>query len=128
MKLKKTLIIAIILSVISIGAWEIYWRSRGFYPTLNDNEALWAVQRSKVEKATSTDILLMGSSRVLYDIQLNEWEAQTGTRPIQLASVGSSPLPIFHDVVNNTKFNGTIVVGVTPGLFFSTTFPKAQPW
>jgi hypothetical protein len=128
MKLKKTLIIAIILSIVSIGAWEIYWRSQGFYPTLNDNEALWAVQRSRVEKATSTDILLIGSSRVLYDIQLNEWEAQTGTRPIQLASVGSSPLPIFHDVVNNTKFNGTIVVGVTPGLFFLTTFPKAQPW
>ena len=86
------------------------------------------MQRSRVETATSNDMLLMGSSRVLFDIQLNEWEAQTGIRPIQLASVGSSPLPIFHDVVNNTKFNGTILVGVTPGLFFSTTSPKAQPW
>jgi hypothetical protein len=70
----------------------------------------------------------LGSSRVLFDMQLNEWEAETGIRPIQLASVGSSPLPIFHDVVTNTNFNGTIVVGVTPGLFFSTTSPEAQPW
>ena len=128
MQLKQTLITAFALSVISITAWEFFWRSQGYYPTLDDNEALWAVQRGRVEKATSKDILLMGSSRVLFDMQLNEWEAQTEVRPIQLASVGSSPLPIFHDVVNNTNFSGTIVVGVTPGLFFSTTSPKAQPW
>jgi hypothetical protein len=128
MQLKQTLIIAFTLSVIGITSWEFFWRSQGFYPTLDDNEALWAVQRGRVETATNNDILLMGSSRVLFDIQLNEWEDETAIRPIQLASVGSSPLPIFHDVVNNTKFNGTILVGVTPGLFFSTTFPEAQPW
>lgn len=128
MDLKQSLIIAFSISIIGLGAWEFYWRSQGFYPTLDDNEALWAVQRRKVEKATKKDIVLIGSSRVLFDIQLNEWETETGIRPIQLASVGSSPLPIFHDVVNNTDFNGAILVGVTPGLFFSTTSPDAQPW
>jgi len=128
MQLKQTLIIALALCVISLTAWEVFWRSQGVYPTLDDNEALWAVQRSRVEKASSNNILLIGSSRVLFDMQLDEWEAETGIRPIQLASVGSSPLPIFYDVVNNTDFNGTIVVGVTPGLFFSTTSPDAQPW
>jgi hypothetical protein len=128
MQLKQTLIIAFTLSILSLTAWEVFWRSQGVYPTLDDNEALWAVQRSRVENATNKDILLMGSSRVLFDMQLNEWEYQTGVRPIQLASVGSSPLPIFHDVVNNTNFNGTIVVGVTPALFFSTTSPDVQFW
>lgn len=128
MNLKQSLIIALTLSVISITAWELFWRSQGVYPTLDDNEALWAMQRQRVEKASSKDVLLMGSSRILFDIQLNEFQEQIGIRPIQLASVGSSPLPIFHDVVNNTKYNGTIIVGVTPGLFFSTTSPKAQPW
>jgi hypothetical protein len=128
MNLKKSLIIAITLFLVSITIWELFWRSQGFYPTLDDNEALWALQRYRVEKATDRDILLMGSSRVLFDMQLNEWQAETGIRPIQLASVGSSPLPIFHDVATNTNFNGTIVVGVTPGLVFSTTSKKAQPW
>jgi hypothetical protein len=49
-------------------------------------------------------------------------------RPIQLASAGASPLPIFHDLVQNTDYKGTILVGVTPGLFFSTTYPEAGPW
>jgi len=128
MNLKKSLFIAIILSIIVIGSWELYWRSQGFYPTIDDNEALWAVQRHRVEKATNKDVILTGSSRILFDMQLDEWQAQIGVRPIQLASVGSSPLPIFHDLVNNTTFNGTIIIGVTPGLFFSSTSPKSQPW
>jgi hypothetical protein len=128
MKLKKSLIIALVLFITGIGAWEIYWRSQGFYPTIDDDKDLWAVQRAKVEKATDQDVLLTGSSRILFDIQLDAWERETGRRPIQLAYVGSSPLPVFHDIVENTDFKGTIVVGVTPGLFFSTTNPKANPW
>ncbi len=128
MKLKKSLIIALVLVITGIGAWEIYWRSQGFYPTIDDDKDLWAVQRAKVEKATDQDVLLTGSSRILFDIQLDAWERETGRRPIQLAYVGSSPLPVFHDIVENTDFKGTIVVGVTPGLFFSTTNPKANPW
>jgi hypothetical protein len=128
MYLKQSLLIAFALCVLSISAWEFYWRSQGFYPTLDDNEALWATQRARVEKLNEQDVLLVGSSRVLFDIQLDEWEKETGKRPIQLACVGSSPLPVFHDIVEKTDFKGTILVGVTPGLFFSTTSPKARPW
>ena len=128
MKLKQTLIIALTLGLLSITAWELYWRSQGKIPDIDDNKDLWAVQRAKVNRATANDVVLLGSSRVLFDFQLNEWELETGVRPIQLASAGSSPLPIFHDLVNNTDFKGTILVGVTPGLFFSTTYPEAGPW
>jgi len=128
MNLKRSLIIALIISVTAITIWELYWRSKGYTPTIDDNKALWAVQRDRVRDLDSENVVLMGSSRVLFDIQLDKWENETGIRPIQLASVGSSPLPIFHDIVENTDYTGTVIVGVTPGLFFSTTFPKAQPW
>ncbi len=128
MNLKQTLIIAVTLSVVSIVAWEVYWRSQGKIPDLDDDKNLWAVQRAKVENGSSEDVVLLGSSRVLFDIQLNEWEKETGVRPIQLACAGASPLPVFNDIVNNTDFTGTVLVGVTPGLFFSTTFPEASPW
>ncbi len=126
MYLKQSLIIAITLSVLSLVAWELYWRSQGKIPDLDDDKNLWAVQRAKVEDASENDVLLLGSSRVLFDIQLNEWEKETGVRPIQLACAGSSPLPVFHDIVQNTNFKGTVLVGVTPGLFFSTTYPEAS--
>jgi hypothetical protein len=128
MKLKQTLIIALVISIIGMVTWESYWRSQGYSPNLDDNKDLWAVQRAKVDKASKNDVILLGSSRVLFDIQLIEWEQETGIRPIQLATAGASPLPLFSDIVNNTDYNGTIVVGVTPPLFFSTTFPLADPW
>jgi len=128
MKLKRSLIIALAIFIVGITAWEFFWRSEGFYPTLDDNEALWAVQRNRVETLSENDVVLTGSSRVLFDIQLNEWEKITGRRPLQLAIPGSSPLPVFHDIVEKTDFKGTVLVGVTPGLFFSTTNPKAEPW
>ncbi len=128
MQLKQTLIIAVALSVIGIAAWELYWRDQGKIPDLDDDKNLWAVQRAEVENASKNDVVLLGSSRVLFDIQLDEWEKETGVRPIQLACAGGSPIPTFHDIVNYTDFKGTILVGVTPGLFFSTTFPEAGPW
>ncbi|WP_142783302.1 hypothetical protein [Changchengzhania lutea] len=127
MKLKQSFIIALLFAIISIISWEFYWRSQGYYPTLNDEKALWAMTRKKVEKATD-DIVVLGSSRAYFDIQSEPWQEATGKIPIQLASTGSSPLPAFHDIVNNTDFNGTVVMGIAPGLFFSTTYPEAPPW
>jgi hypothetical protein len=128
MNLKLTFVIAAVLGIAAISAWELYWRGKGYYPDLNDNKELWAVQRAKAEKADKDIPIFVGSSRILFGIQLDAWEHLTGTRPIQLAGVGSSPLPIFHDMVEHTSFSGTIFVDITPGLFFSTTYPKAQPW
>ena len=128
MKLKTSLIIALSISIIGLIAWESYWRSQGYEPNLNDDKDLWAVQRAKVDYSAEKDILLLGSSRVLFDVQLNEFEAETGIRPIQLAIPGASPLPVFHDLVHNTDFKGTVIFGVTTVLTFSTLYPKAMPW
>ena len=128
MNLKKALCIAIITSILGVVAWELYWRSQGYVPTIDDNKALWAIQRDRLNTLAQDDVVLMGSSRILYGIQLDAWEKETGKRPVQLANVGSSPLPVFHDIVENTNYTGTVILGVAPGLFFSTTYPKAQPW
>jgi hypothetical protein len=128
MRLKQTIIIAFILSAISLLLWEFYWRSQGYYPTLNDDKSLWAIARGKVESASKDDFVILGSSRTYFDIQLKTWQTITGNTPIQLSFVGSSPLPTFHDIVNNTNYTGTVLLGVTPGLFFSTTYPEASPW
>lgn len=129
MKLKKSMLIALVLTLVAIIGWELYLRANMQSITkIADDKALWAVQRAKVDHLSKDDVILTGSSRVLFDIQLDVWEEKTGIRPVQLACAGSSPLPVFHDIVNNSEFTGTVVVGVTPGLFFSTTFPQAQPW
>jgi hypothetical protein len=127
MGLRSSFILAAILGLISILGWEMYWRSQGLIPNIDDNNNLSAIQRAKLEKPADNLVVFIGSSRILFDIQLDLWKEQTGTEPAMLAFQGASPLPVLRDIVDNTDFKGTIVVGVTPGLFFSTTFDKAPP-
>jgi hypothetical protein len=128
MQLKQSIIIAFALSIICVSVWELYWRSQGYYPDFDNDDALWANQRDRVNTASKDDIILIGSSRIHFDVQLDIWEENTGIRPIQLAHPGSSPIPVFNDLANKTDFHGTIVVGVTPGLFFSGTTTDVRPY
>ncbi len=116
---KTSFIIAIAFSFIFISFWEIYWRSRGYIPSYDDNRALWAEKRAQVDFAGSDQVVILGSSRAHYDFQLNEWEGVTGQRPIMLAADGKSPGPMFEDIVENSPFNGILVIGCAPGLFFA---------
>jgi hypothetical protein len=127
MKLKQSLVIAILLGSIAVTGWELYWRSQGLQPNLDDNKNLWANQRQRLNDDTSHTVVFIGSSRIVYDIQLDLWRELTSTEPLMLATQGASPIPTFRDIVENTDFKGTLIVGVTPGLFFSTTYPEASP-
>lgn len=126
MNLKTTLIVATLLSSISIFCWEYYWRAQGHQPNIDDNKNLWANQRTKLENFNEKTVVFIGSSRILYGIQLDIWKEQTQTDPVMLATQGASPIPIFRDIIENTRFNGTLLVGVTPPIFFATTNPKAE--
>lgn len=126
MNLKQSFIIAMLFSFLSIVAWESYWRLQGLEPNIDDNKNLWANQRNKLEKFNDKTVTIIGSSRILYDLQLDIWKEQTQTEPVMLATQGASPLPVFKDIVDNTDFNGILIIGVTPPLLFATTYPQAE--
>ena len=119
MNLKSSLTVAILLGLGLLAAWEWHWQSQGYLSELDDNKALWAINRAKVDDLSSDDVVVLGSSRAHFDLQLNEWEETSGRRPIMLASDGTTPSPVFKDIVENTDFDGTVVIGIAPGLFFS---------
>ncbi len=126
MQLKQTLIIAISLGIISITAWELYWRSQGHLPNIDDNKNLWANQREKLDDNKDNTVVFIGSSRILYDIQLDIWKEETQTDPVMLATQGASPIPVLKDIIENTDFKGTLIAGVTPPLLFATLYPEAE--
>lgn len=128
MNLTKSAIVAVVAALIGTVAWEFFWRSEGYSPDLDGNKDLWAVQRQKLHSLNQNDYVFMGSSRIMFDLQLDAWESETGKRPLQLGIEGSSPLPVFRDLVEHSDFNGTAVIGVSPGLFFYSTDPETFPW
>lgn len=103
--------------LLTIAFFEIFARSQGYAPTLNDEKYLWAKTRARVKP---NDVVIIGSSRALFDIDLDELELALGVKDIkQLAMTGSSPAPILENLANDANFKGTIICGIVPGLFFT---------
>ena len=111
-----TFILTMVLFVFAIAGWESYWRSEGAIPSFINSDNLWAMERRKVKPDS---VVFTGSSRVLFGLQTDVWQQETGVKPIQLALEGSSPLSILENLSDDKTFHGTVFSGVAPGLFFS---------
>lgn len=115
----RILIGALVLFALLLIAWEWYWRSFGAQPSISNTYGLWAMQRRRIDAGEGNATVLVGASRVYYDIQLPVWERLDGHRPIQLAFEGTSPLTYLEDLAADPKFTGRVLVGVAPDVFFS---------
>lgn len=120
--------LALAIVVAATAAWE--WRMRGLglrAGDLDDGAAHWIVERRRVEAGDHDDVVILGSSRILFDTDLDVWEEMTGRRPVQLALPGTSPRPFLERFAEESRFAGLVIVGVTPGAYFSgftTAFPE----
>jgi hypothetical protein len=107
--------------IVATVVWELYCRSLGYAPTLNDTGDLWAEARRRVEPES---LVIAGDSRALFDSDLDELAQGLGKRPIQLAQPGSTVFPVLADLINDQRFHGTILCSVVPRLFFA---PSGSP-
>ncbi len=111
-------------AVFTLG-WELYCRHLGYAPALNDTEDLWASRRALVDEQPNRTVLI-GSSRMLFDFDMDVYEEAMGERPLQLATVGTNPGPYLKDLAGHPEFSGTVIVGVAPGLFFAPGGPPVN--
>lgn len=127
MSLQKSFLFACVLGFALVAGWELYWRSNGAIPNIDDNRELWARQVKKLNKPDDSLTVFLGSSRILFDIQRKVWKTKTGKDPVMLAVQGGSPLPSLKFIVDETDYRGLMVIGVTPGLFFFSTSETDWP-
>lgn len=112
-------LVAFVLALLLLAVWESHWRAYGAVPGYRNSDGHWAEQRRRIDQGEGGNTVLTGSSRVLFDIQLPVWQQATGQAPIQLALEGTSPMSILEDLAADKNLTGRVLVGVTPGLFFS---------
>ena len=110
---------ALSLFIVLMAGWELYWRSQGAVAGYHNSNAEWAQQRRRIDTGEGGKTLLVGSSRMLFDVQLPVWEKVTGERPIQLAIEGTSAVPVLEDLAADPNVTGRIVAGVASDLFFT---------
>jgi hypothetical protein len=104
----------VLVVIVAASAWELYCRSIGYGPTLNDNADLWTSARKRVKPDS---IVIIGDSRGLFDLDLDELQKGLGKRPVQLAMGGSCAYPVLADLANDKNFHGTIICSLVPRLF-----------
>jgi hypothetical protein len=115
----RVLVTGILLIVAGLGCWEMYWRSQEFTPSYRNSDGLWAMTRNRIDREGPGGIAVVSSSRLLFDLHLEAWKEQTGTLPVQLALEGTDPRPFLTHLAQETDYNGLVVVGVAPPLFFT---------
>jgi hypothetical protein len=114
----KAGLLALSLSLAFFISWEVYWRSNGFKIAYNDDESLWAYYRKQVYDSDPSRPVVIGSSRIKFDLDLKTWENISGKKPIQLALEGTNPRPMLADLAKDENFRGVVMIGVTELLFF----------
>jgi hypothetical protein len=118
--LLKSALLMLVIVVTAVTAYEISLRNKGLEVSYDDGPALWADKRKMVYGSSEDQIVFIGSSRIKYDLDIPTWKAQTGLEAVQLACVGSTPVPILKDLANDPNFRGRLIIDVTEPIFFSS--------
>jgi len=116
----KLILVMLVVLVIAVVAWENLARKMHHTPGTYQTgiREMWGEERRKLDQPDkNVRVILTGSSRILWAADLDILEKQLGTRPLQLALPGTSPALFVQDIVDNTQFDGIVLVGVTPFLF-----------
>jgi hypothetical protein len=116
-------VIVVLIVFAAAAAWEMYVRSVGYAPTLNDTEDLWVQARRRVQPES---VVIVGESRPLFDLDLDELEKGLGKRPVQIALAGSSAYPVLADLANEQRFHGTVICSIVPGMYFAPGGPLLE--
>jgi hypothetical protein len=112
-------LIAVLLTIVLMVAWEAWVRSEGVTPGYRNSDSQWAEQRRRINNGAGDGWVFSGSSRVLFNTQLGVWERLDKRRPVQLALEGTAPVAVLESLADDDDFTGNLIVGVAPGLFFS---------
>ena len=116
----RMLVAAAALLLIAVVGWE--WRMRAIglaAGDLDDGPSFWAEQRRRVDLDPGTTTII-GDSRILFDTDLDRFQALTGVRPVQLAIAGSNGLPFLEELSQSPHFNGLAIVGIADRSYFTT--------
>src|SRR6266536_5636310 len=117
---------AIFTAIITAGcvlSYELWLRNHGYNISYDDDERLWANTRKEVYQPFDDAVVFIGSSRIKFDLDIPTWKNETGTNAVQLAMVGSNPVPLLHNLAEDKNFKGRLVVDVTEVLFFNDAPP-----
>ncbi len=111
-------IAAAALCLVLLVIWEWRMRALGLEAgDLDDDASAWVEQRRRID-AGNVPVAIVGDSRILFDTDLDRFQALTGIRPVQLALPGTNARPFLEQLAADSDFRGLAIVGISERSYF----------
>ena len=121
---RKVWALALIMSIVIVGGWELLVRQAGLGPEYNDNRSLWTDARHRLNKNGDNAIALLGASRLQYAVDVSTM-SQAFDRPvIQLSVEGTSALALLENLAADPRFRGTVIYSFAPAFTLNSALPR----
>lgn len=114
-----TWLVALAIVAVAAVSWEMFLRSRGYEPSVKDDEYAWAWQRSRVSDGSTRTVAVLGSSRIMLAFSPQAFaEVLPGWKYAQLAVNGTTPIGTLRDLAADPSFRGIALVDVSDQSFY----------
>lgn len=114
----RALVVALLVLAIGVALWEVAMRRQGLTTDdLGDSESFWAAEHRRIGADPAAPIII-GSSRLYFDLDIQLWGRLTGTMPLQLAREGTNPRPVLADLAKDPRVTGLVILGYDPLVFW----------
>jgi hypothetical protein len=112
------LVAVAIVTLLATAIWEWRMRQVELLPgDIQDSASFWAEQRRRVN-SENIAVAIVGDSRILFDTDMDRFEALTGVRPLQLALAGTNARPFLENLAADPDFKGLLLVGISEASYF----------
>ena len=115
----RAILLGLLIGIFLILIVENILRFKGASPNVRDTPELWASQRARASSLGKDALILVGSSRIQLDLDLDALDKHTDMKPVQLAIDGSPYLQVLENLAKDESVTGTVLI--------STTLPKFFP-
>jgi hypothetical protein len=126
----RTFLLALALAVSVLCVYEAWLRSQGAIGSVTDDLALWALQRERLDRGDllSTDLVVLGKSRIQLGFDPARYGERSGGRFAQLAIDDRDPLATLEDIAERSDFSGVVLVAVDATSFEPGRHDDQAPW
>ena len=112
------LVVAAVVALVVVR-FELFVRSRGYQPSVKDDDHAWAWQRVRVANDSPRTMALLGSSRVMIAFSPEAFrEVLPAWTYAQLGINGTTPIGALWDLARDESFRGVAVVDIGEQGFF----------
>jgi hypothetical protein len=123
----RTWLASLLLTGALLLSYELFFRAGGHRPNIINDMGLWSRHRSLVyADGQRTTVVALGASRMQVGLSPRVFEKRYPRyRVVQLAIVGSSPVPVLRDLANDERFAGIIICSLSGHALDPSTFESS---